>query len=347
MKFCGRHAAAWLGLAVLTTGHASAEDALPSQQFADLGSCETMSGTPIADCRIGFRTAGTLNKDRSNAVLVPTWFRGTSEGHLFLASSEAIDPRKFFIIFADAIGNGVSISPSNSTAQPMGAFPKLRVADMVDAQYRLVKKQFGIEKLYGVVGISMGGMQAFEWGVRHPDFTDRIVVIVGSPQLSAFDIVRWRAQNQLIAMARDCQCSEPLQINSLLSMMSDPPEVISKKVSREEALGSLPPPNPLDIGSSWDGHRQAEAMMYHDIARDMDGDLAATAKAIVADVLVIVAMDDRVVTPHPALKFAELDGAKTVILNSGCGHGAFRCESQTMNNALHAFLASDKRPSGD
>ena len=343
MKFCGRHAAAWLGLAVLTTGHASAEDAPPAQQFADLGSCETISGTSIADCRIGFRTAGTLNKDRSNAVLVPTWFRGTSEDLLFLASSKAIDPSKFFIIFADAIGNGVSISPSNSTAQPMGAFPQLRVVDMVDAQYRLIKKQFGIEKLYGVVGISMGGMQAFEWGVRHPGFTDRIVVIVGSPQLPAFDILKWRARNQLIAMARDCQCNEPLKISSLVSMMSDPPEVISKKISREEALGALPPPSPLDIGSSWDGQRQAEAMMRHDITRDMGGDLAAAAKAIVADVLVMVAMDDRVVTPHPALKFAKLDGAKTVILNSGCGHNATECESQTMNIALHAFLASDKK----
>ena len=348
MRFCGRYAvAAWLGLAVLTTGHASAEDAPPSQQFADLGSCETMSGTPIADCRIGFRTAGTLNKDRSNAVLVPTWFRGTSEGHLFLASSKAIDSSKLFIIFADAIGNGVSISPSNSTVQPEGEFPQLRIVDMVDAQYRLVTEQFGIKKLYGIVGISMGGMQAFEWGVRYSDFTDRIVTIVGSPQLPAFDILRWRARNQLIAMARDCQCSEPLEISSVVSMMSDPPELVSKKVSREEALGTPPPPSPLDIRSSWDGQRQAEAMMYHDIARDMDGNLAAAAEAIVADVLVIVAMDDRVVTPHPAMKFAELDGAKTVILKSGCGHGAFRCESQTMNNALNAFLASDKRPSGD
>ena len=143
-----------------------------------------------------------------------------------------------------------------------------------------------------------------------------------------------------MAMARDCQCSEPLKISSLVSIISDP-ELVSKKVSREEALGTLPPPKPLDIGSSWDGQRQSEAMMHHDITRDMAGDLAAAAKAIVADVLVIVAMDDRVVTPHPALKFAELDGAKTVILNSGCGHSASECEAHTMNSALHAFLASD------
>jgi homoserine O-acetyltransferase len=341
VRFCGRYAAAWLGLAVLTTGPASAEDAPPSQQFADLGSCETMSGTPIADCRIGYRTVGTLNEDRSNAVLVPTWYRGTSEGHVFLASSEAIDPSIYFIIFADAIGNGVSISPSNSTAQPLDAFPQLRIVDMVDAQHHLLTEQFGIEKLHAIVGISMGGMQAFEWGVRYPDFADRIVAIVGSPQLPAFDIALWRTQNLLVTMARDCQCDEPLEIRSLVGVMTEPPEVFSKQVSRELALGALPPPEPLAIGSTWDGQRQAEAMMYHDIARDLDGDLTAAAEAIVADVLVIVAMDDRVVTPHPALKFAEFDGAESVILDSGCGHGAFRCESQNMNSALQAFLASD------
>lgn len=340
MNFCKRFALAWIGLAVLATSPALAEDAPPPQQFADLGSCETESGTSIANCRIGYRTAGTLNEARSNAVLVPTWYRGTSEGHLFLANSEVIDPNKYFLIFADAIGNGVSISPSNSTAQPLGTFPQLRIVDIVDAQHRLLTEQFGIEKLHAVVGISMGGMQAFEWGVRYPDFADRIVAIAGSPQLPAFDIALWRSQNQLVSMARDCECEEPIGIMSLIGVMTEPPEVFSQKVSREDALGT-PPPRPLDIGSSWDGQRQAEAMIYHDIARDLDGNLAAAAQTVVANVMVMVSMDDRVVTPHPALKFAELDGAEAVILASGCGHGARRCDSQTVNSALQAFLSGE------
>lgn len=341
MKFYWRHAAAWIGFTVFTVNSAFAEDAESRQRFADLGACETNSGTPIADCRIGYRTAGTLNKDRSNAVLVPTWYRGISEGHLFLANPEAIDPSTYFIIFTDAIGNGVSISPSNSASQPLDKFPQLRIVDMVDAQKRLLTEQFGIEKLHAIVGISMGGMQAFEWGVRYPDFVKRIVSIVGSPQLPAFDIVLWRTQNQLRKMVRDCQCDEPLEIMSLVGMMTASPEGLSQKLSREEALGALSAPDPLEPGDSWNGQRQAEAMIYHDIARDLDGDLAAAAQAIKADVLVVVSLDDRVVTPHPALKFAELDGAESIILDSGCGHGAFRCKPQTINTALKAFLTDD------
>lgn len=336
-----QYAATFVCLTGLMAIPTFAQDSAPPQQFIDLSTCQTESGTEIADCRIGYRTVGTLNEDRSNAVLVPTFYRGTSEGHSFLASNDAIDPGKYFIIFADAIGNGVSISPSNSTEQPMGEFPQLRISDMVDSQARLLTEQFGIEKLHAIVGISMGGMQAFEWGVRYPDFTDRIVSIVGSPQLPAFDIALWRSGNLLATMARDCECEEAVDIRALVGVLTQPPEVFSQQVSREQALGPLPPSNSLDIGSSWDAQRQAEAMIYHDIARDLGGDLAAAAQAIKADVLVIVAMDDRVVTPHPALRFAELDGAKSVILASGCGHGAFRCEAQTVNDALQAFLTDD------
>jgi homoserine O-acetyltransferase len=166
MKFYWRHAAAWIGFIVLTVNSAFAEVAAFPQRFADLRACETISGTPIADCWIGYRTAGTLNEDRSNAVLVPTWYRGISEGHLFLANNEAIDPSTYFIIFADAIGNGVSISPSSSVSQPLNKFPQLRIVDMVDAQKRLLTEQFGIEKLHAIVG-----MQAFKWGVRYPDLS--------------------------------------------------------------------------------------------------------------------------------------------------------------------------------
>ena len=331
-----------LGFSALATGPVLAEDAPPHlQQFADLGTCQTESGISISDCRIGYRTAGTLSEGRSNAVLVTTWYRGTSEELLFLANSETIDPSKYFIIFVDAIGNGVSISPSNSSGQPLAAFPQLRIPDMVDAQHRLITQEFGIEKLHAVVGISMGGMQAFEWGVRYPNFADRVVSIVGSPQLPAFDIFLWRTSIRLAEMARDCGCVEPLIIKALVGPMSQPPETFSQKVTREEALGSLPPPPPLDIGSSWDGQRQAEAMIYHDIARDLGGEIAAAAQAVVADVLIMVAMDDRVVTPHPALQFAELDGAKSVILASGCGHGANLCDSQAVNAALREFFANE------
>lgn len=72
MKFYLRHASPCIGFTVLTANSAFAGDAAFSQRFADLGACETTSGTPIADCRICYRTAGTLNEAQTNAFLVPT-----------------------------------------------------------------------------------------------------------------------------------------------------------------------------------------------------------------------------------------------------------------------------------
>ncbi len=76
-------------------------------------------------------------------------------------------------------------------------------------------------------------------------------------------------------------------------------------------------------------------------ARELGGDLAAADEPVKEDVLVVVSLKDRVVTPHHALKFAELDGADSVVLDTGCGHGAFRCEPQIINTSLKAFLADD------
>lgn len=63
--------------------HAPAqEQEAPAQQFAAYARCELVSGEAIESCRIGYRTVGTLNAARDNAILVPSWFTGTSEEFL-------------------------------------------------------------------------------------------------------------------------------------------------------------------------------------------------------------------------------------------------------------------------
>jgi homoserine O-acetyltransferase len=77
----------------------------------------------------------------------------------------------------DAIGNGLTTSPSNSAAQPDLAFPRFSIRDMVASQRRLLDA-LGISKLAAVVGASMGGMQALQWGVSHPAFAHSVVALV-------------------------------------------------------------------------------------------------------------------------------------------------------------------------
>jgi homoserine O-acetyltransferase len=81
----------------------------PVQQFATLGDFKLVNGGVIRDFRIGYRTLGTLNAGRSNAILFPTWFTGKS---IDLVNSvqhdKLIDTSRYFVIFVDAIGDGVS-----------------------------------------------------------------------------------------------------------------------------------------------------------------------------------------------------------------------------------------------
>ena len=89
-----------------------------AQLIASLGDFKLESGQVIRDCRIGYRTYGQLDAAKSNAILFPTWFGGTTEqlaGNF--GSGKMIDTGKYFVIAVDAIGNGVSTSPSNSRTQ--------------------------------------------------------------------------------------------------------------------------------------------------------------------------------------------------------------------------------------
>ena len=160
------------------------------------------SGETLLDAKLAYRTAGTLDARKANAILFPTWFTGTSEDLFTTGSVSAVDTTKFFLIAVDAFGNGVSSSPSNSARQRNDAFPRIGIGDMVMAQRRLVTEILGIEQLHAVMGISMGGMQTFEWLVVHPTLMKKAVPIVGSPRLGSYDLLLWRTELEAIEVAR-------------------------------------------------------------------------------------------------------------------------------------------------
>jgi len=161
-----------------TTALAHAPNEPPHQAFA-LGDFKLESGESIKDFSLSYVTHGTLNADKSNAVLVVTAIGGNHHriDHL-IGPGKGIDPANHFVIAVDAISNGLTTSPSNSKAQPGMQFPKFNIRDMVNSTQSLVKDKFGIAKLTSVVGVSMGGMQALQFAVSFPEMTRSVVAIV-------------------------------------------------------------------------------------------------------------------------------------------------------------------------
>ena len=101
----------------------------PELKFADLGDFKLESGAVIRDCRIGYHTLGKLNDDKSNVVLWPTWFTGSSKQLIALVGRDGYaDPTHSYVILVDALGNGVSSSPSNSPSSLAWTFPSSRFA---------------------------------------------------------------------------------------------------------------------------------------------------------------------------------------------------------------------------
>jgi homoserine O-acetyltransferase len=341
--------AAFLVLAILPLASLLSQAQQPAtdgeQQFAELGACKLANGQQITGCRVGYRTWGKLNAERSNAVLFPTWFSGASADlAASVGADKLVDPAKYFVITVDSLGNGVSSSPSNSATQPGPLFPAFTTRDMVGAEYRLVTETLGLKHLHAVMGISMGGMQTFEWMVNDPDFIDEAVPIVGSTRLTGYDLLLWHQEED--ALRSDPAWHEghysqtpPLGAVQALHQMNlttpanyartHPSDKFATQYDAYYKTGVLP----FDA-NNW--LYQLEAMIHHDVAHG--GSIEDAAKNVKARVLVVVAAQDHMVNPKPAKDFAALIGAKVFVLDSDCGHQSPGCEAAQLDPVVRAFL---------
>jgi homoserine O-acetyltransferase/O-succinyltransferase len=154
---------------------------------------------------IAFQTYGTLNVDKSNAILICHALTG--DQHVanvhpitgkpgwwvtMVGPGRPIDTDRFFVICSNVIGGCLGSSGPASlnpeTSKPYGLdFPVITIGDMVDAQVRLIDR-LGIGQLFAVIGGSMGGMQVLEWAAHHGDRVFAAVPIATAAWHSAQNI---------------------------------------------------------------------------------------------------------------------------------------------------------------
>ena len=148
----------------------------------DAGNVVLQSGRTFRNMKLVYKTFGTLNADKSNAILYPTSYSAQHHDTQFMVGEgAALDPSRYFIIIPNLFGNGLSSSPSNTPWPDVGTrYPDVTYFDAVHVQRRMLAELWGIEKLALVYGWSMGAMQAYHWGALFPDAVERISVVCGS-----------------------------------------------------------------------------------------------------------------------------------------------------------------------
>jgi homoserine O-acetyltransferase len=164
------------------------------------------SGASIRGYQLAYETYGTLNADKSNAVLIchalnaSHHVAGVYEGQdksegwwdTMIGPGKPVDTDRFFVIGVNNLGSCFgSTGPMHvnpDTGKVYGAdFPVVTVEDWVDAQARLLDG-LGIRTLAAVMGGSLGGMQALSWTLRYPDRVRHAVVVASAPNLNAENI---------------------------------------------------------------------------------------------------------------------------------------------------------------
>jgi homoserine O-acetyltransferase len=343
--------AAILSCASLARGQASAPDG--QLQIADLGHCELESGQGIDDCRIGYRTFGHLNAARDNAILVPTWLYGKSGELISLfgdgsSPQQLVDTGRFFGIAIDALGNGVSSSPSNSPLQRGTAFPAYTLRDSVNAQYRVMTEVLHLKHLHALVGLSMGGEQAFVWSVLYPKFFDLAVPILGTPRMTSYDLQVKQIMVESItgdpAYANGQYKQEPtLKLANLFgNLVVTSPEYRNRETARDKLPAFLAAAeSPLAIDAN-DRVWQLYAIMQQDVIGARP--LAEAARSTTARFLVIVSAEDHLVNPQPALDWAAAVGAPVYISHGACAHLIMSCDAEAVSTRVRAFLLTGKLP---
>ena len=337
---------ALLATALCDTAHSQSAD---RQRFAALGDFKLENGATIKDCQIGYRTYGQLNSAKTNGILFPSWYGGTSKNiEQSVKPWKAVDTTKYFLILVDAIGDGITTSPSNSVKQHGADFPAFSLRDMVSSEYQLLTGKLGISHLHAVMGISMGGYQAFQWAVSYPGFMNHVIPIVATPQPSSYDLVEWNIMRMVIEAdtafhGGRYKVNPVIAIGTIYTQLNSttPPNII-KSMSRTAANGYMKYTETAKVKDWNDTYYQLKALIDHDIAKPYNSSLAEVAKQVKAKMTIIVESQDHLCNPAPATEFSKLLPAKLIVLNSDAGHaGGGNFDDPAMKAGIEKELAND------
>lgn len=193
---------------------AAAQDLLTKKEVLLLETFKTQSGRILKGVKVGYESYGTLNADKSNAILICHFFSGSSHAagkynaadkvpgywDAIIGPGKAIDTNKFFVVSSDTLVNLGANDPNVVTTgpasidpdkgQPYGMdFPIVTIRDFVEVQKALADK-LGIRKFAVVSGASMGALQTYEWAAAYPEMVGKIMPVIGFADADS-NLIAW------------------------------------------------------------------------------------------------------------------------------------------------------------
>lgn len=176
----------------------------PEAEYFTLKDFKFNKGDVLEEATVEYMTLGTPKYDEdgliSNALV---YFHGSGSDYSSISRKEEIvgsgmifDTDKFFIISPTALGHPGSASPSATGL--MGDFPDYDVYDMVNFLYRFVQEKFGLTKVKGVFGTSMGGFEVLAWASMYPDSIDFAVPMVSSHKVGGHNFALSYVMNTIL-----------------------------------------------------------------------------------------------------------------------------------------------------
>ena len=363
-------------------------DPVGDRRFATIGALGLERGGHLPSVRIAYETWGTLDSTASNAILVLHALTGDSHvtgtpgnGHATagwwsgnVGPGKSIDTDEWFVVAPNMLG-GCQGSTGPASHSPLGRewgsdFPFVTIRDQVEAQVAF-SRAIGIERWAAVVGGSMGGMQALEWAVGHPDRVERVAVLAAPPTSRADQIALNSVQIEAVRMDPAFADGEYYEAAdgdgphrglalarrmALLNYRS--PGELNDRFERswQSGLSPLGGGGRYAVESYLDFHGNKftrrfdansyitllEAMNSHDIGRGRGGVVSAlgraTAKALILGIdsdRLFPVENQRLIARHLP---ANIDGTAAVVIGSDFGHDGFLIEDALVGTHLRRLL---------
>ena len=320
--------------------------------------------------RLAYKTWGTLNSRRDNAILVVHALSGSADIEAWwpelLGTDKPLDPKTDFVICINLLGScygssgPLSQNPDQAQAWQID-FPALSIRDQVRAQAALIRR-LGIQKLRAIIGPSLGGMIALEWALLEPELTGALVLIATTAQHSAQAIANSSCQRAAIRLdpnflqgyyPSNQQPEQGLALARQLAFITYRSNLeFTQRFNRQEgceqafAIQDYLQHQGIKFTDRFDANsyiRLSECMNSHDISRARDS-AERVLQTIQQPTLVISLEHDQLYTYSEQAQLAEhIPNAQHELIRTRYGHDGFLIETKSMSVVLNRFLKNQGR----